>query len=220
MFALLIVAAVAVAATVQPPGVEDMRGWLSRAGPAAWAGIVLGLALALLTPAPRSVLSVLVGAVAGFTGGLVVVVLAGVLGGLAGYALSRWLGRAALLRLVGDRLARIEQRLARRAFLAVLIARISPVPFMVVSYAAGLSNVRLGPYLLGTAMGVLPGSVLYVGIGTSLSALIGWAPRWPAAAVALFAVVALSLSGAVWWWRRRPPPVADSPPVPSVGADS
>ena len=201
---LVLVTGVAVlaAATVEPPGAADVRDWLGGAGPAAWVLLVLGLALALVTPAPRSALSVAVGLVAGFWAGLLVVVLAAVLGGLAGYALSRWLGRAAVLRLAGDGLARFERRLDRRAFLAVVVARISPIPFVVVSYGAGLSGVRLGPYVLATTVGAVPGSVLYVGIGTSLAVVGTWVTGWPAV-VALGVLVVVGLAGTAWWRRRR-----------------
>lgn len=194
--------AVLAAATVDPPGVADVRDWLERAGPGAWVLLVLGLALALVTPAPRSALSVAVGVVAGFWAGLLVVVLAAVLGGLAGYALSRWLGREAVLRLAGDGLRRFERRVDRRAFLALVVARVSPIPFMVVSYGAGLTGVRLAPYALATTVGALPGSVLYVGIGTSLTVVAGWATGWPAVG-ALGVLVVAALSGAAWL-RRRP----------------
>ena len=199
---LVTVVAVLAAATVEPPAVADVRDWLERGGPVAWVLLVLALALALVTPAPRSALSVVVGVVAGFWAGLLVVVLAAVLGGLAGYVLSRWLGRAAVLRLAGDGLARFEQRLDRRAFLALVVARVSPVPFVVVSYAAGLSGVRLAPYVLATTVGAVPGSVLYVGIGTSLTVVGEWATGWPAV-VALGVLAAVAASGAVRWRRHR-----------------
>ena len=199
---LLTGVAVLAAATVEPPSVADVRDWLERVGPAAWVLLVLGLSLALVTPAPRSALSVAVGVVAGFWAGLLVVVLAAVLGGLAGYTLSRWLGREAVLRLAGSGLSRFERRLDRRAFLALVVARVSPIPFVVVSYAAGLSGVRLAPYVLATSVGALPGSVLYVGIGTSLTVVGGWATGWPAA-WALGALVVVGLSGATWGRRRR-----------------
>lgn len=190
------------AVTLEPPDGADVRDWLERVGPVAWVLLVLALALALVTPAPRSALSVVVGVVAGFWAGLLVVVVAAVLGGLAGYLLSRWLGRAAVLRLAGDGLARFEQRLDRRAFLALVVARVSPVPFMVVSYAAGLSGVRLAPYVLATTVGAVPGSVLYVGIGTSVTVVGEWATGWPAV-VALGVLAAVAASGAVRWRRHR-----------------
>jgi uncharacterized membrane protein YdjX (TVP38/TMEM64 family) len=165
--------------------------------------MVLGVAVALLTPVSRTALSVLVGAVAGFPAGLAVALSGGLLGGLAGFALSRWLGREAVTRLAGARLTRVDRVVSERAFVSVLSARIMPVaPFGLVSYAAGLSGVRLGPYLLGTAIGLVPWSVLYVGIGasvTSINSVTSLVDVVPALAV----VVLLALLAGYFWWRRR-----------------
>ena len=203
VLAVVTALAVTAAVTLDLPSVPDARVWADTAGPATWAAIVLVLAAALVTPAPRSAMSVFVGAVAGFPTGLTVVVLAGILGGLGGYVLSRSLGRAAFVRLIGDRLHRTEQFVARRGVVAVVVARVSPIPFMLVSYAAGLTGVRLTPYLLGTAVGVLPGSVLYVGVGASLTLLTPWASRFSALGVAILVLVAMAVAGVLVWRRRR-----------------
>ena len=63
--------------------------------------MVLGLALVLLAPVPRSALSVLVGLVAGFGPGLAVALAGGLLAALAAFGLSRTLGRSAATRLAG-----------------------------------------------------------------------------------------------------------------------
>ena len=206
VLAVVTALAVTAAVTLDLPSVPEARVWVDTAGPAAWAAIVLVLAAALVTPAPRSAMSVFVGAVAGFPTGLTVVVLAGILGGLAGYFLSRWLGRAAFVRLVGERLHRTEEFIARRGVLAVVVARVSPIPFVLVSYGAGLTGVPLTPYLLGTAVGVLPGSVLYVGVGASLSLLTPWASRLSAFGVGSLVLVALVLAGGLVWRRNRASP--------------
>ena len=197
---------VAVAVTLDLPSVPEARAWLDTAGPAVWAAIVLALAAALVTPAPRSAMSVFVGAVAGFPTGLTVVVLAGILGGLAGYGLSRWLGGPAFVRLAGDRLGRAEAFLERRGFLAVVAARVSPIPFVIVSYAAGLTGVPMTKYLLGTSVGVLPGSVVYVGVGASLSLLTPWAARLPVIGVGLVVLTAVAVTGVLLWRRGRASP--------------
>jgi uncharacterized membrane protein YdjX (TVP38/TMEM64 family) len=90
---LLAVGAVLVL-TVDLPSVGAVRGWVDGAGGAAWAAMVVGLALLLLAPVPRSALSVLLGVVAGFGPGLAVALAGGLLGGLAAFGLSRfWAGR-------------------------------------------------------------------------------------------------------------------------------
>jgi len=168
---LLLAAATAVALTVDRPGVPALRGWLDTAGPLGWTGVVLGVSGALMTPVPRTALSVLLGAAVGFPAGLAVAVAAGWLGGLGGFVLGRHLGRDAVARIAGRRLARADRLFRDRGFLAVVLARMSPVPFWVVSYAAGLSSIRWLPATLGTVVGVVPGAVLHVGIGASV---VGW----------------------------------------------
>lgn len=171
LLGLLLVVATVVALTVDRPGVPALRGWLDGAGPLGWAAVVLGVSGALMTPVPRTALSVLLGAAAGFPAGLAVAVVAGWLGGMGGFVLGRHLGRDAVARVAGRRLARADRLFRDRGFLAVVLARMSPVPFWVVSYAAGLSSIRWLPATLGTVVGVVPGAVLHVGIGASV---VGW----------------------------------------------
>ncbi|RBY97542.1 TVP38/TMEM64 family protein [Blastococcus sp. TF02-8] len=191
----------AFAATTSVPDISAVRTWLDATGPAAWLLMIVGLGLALATPLPRSVLSVLVGAVAGFPLGLAIVVVGSALGGLVGYAASRCLGRAALVQVAGRRLGPMEELLRRRGFLAVVTARVMPMmPFMAVSFAAGLTGVRLAPYTAGTVVGLLPGSILYVAIGSS-TALVDWST--PSVTSAFVVVVAVIVAGVTLAWRRR-----------------
>lgn len=169
MLLVVLLAGCAAALLVDLPEVATLRQWLADAGPAGWAVLVSGLALATLAPVPRTALSVLAGVLAGFWGGLALAVSSGVLGAAAGFTLARLLGRETVTRLAGPRLARADTLLAERGFLAVLIGRLTPVvPFTVVSYAGGLSGMRLRDHLAGTAVGLLPGTVLHVTIGATV----------------------------------------------------
>ena len=67
---LLIGAALAV--SVELSSVVDLGSWLRQGGAARWLTLVLGLAVALLTPISRMAMSLLVGAVTGFPAGLAV----------------------------------------------------------------------------------------------------------------------------------------------------
>jgi uncharacterized membrane protein YdjX (TVP38/TMEM64 family) len=171
LLGVLLAAATVVASTVERPGVPALQAWLDHAGPLGWTAVVLTVSGALMTPVPRTALSVLLGAAAGFPAGLAVAVLAGWVGGMGGFALGRYLGRDAVTRLTGPRLARADRLFRDRGFLAVVLARLSPVPFWIVSYAAGLSSIRWLPATFGTVVGVVPGAVLHVGIGASV---VGW----------------------------------------------
>ena len=212
---LVLLIGTTLAVSVELPSIAGMRSWLEEGGPARWIVLVLGLAAALLTPISRTVLSVLVGAVAGFPAGLAVALSGGLLGGLAGFALSRWLGREAVIRLAGARLAGLDRVVSERGFVSVLAARIMPVaPFVFVSYAAGLSGVRFVPYLLGTAVGLVPWSVLYVGIGASVTSIGSWTTLVDVV-LPVAVAVSLALLAVYFWWRGRAPQ-PDTRPTPTT----
>ncbi len=203
--ALVVVLAVGtvMALTVDVPDVATVRGWIDRTGTLGLLLLTAGVGLALVGPVPRTALSVLLGVVLGFWGGLAVALAGGMLGGLAAFALSRTLGRDAVARLEGPRLAAVDRVLADRGFGAVLAGRLLPVvPFSVLSHAAGLSAVPLGSYTAATALGLLPSTVLQVGVGASVPELSAWAARAGSPAVAAVTVAVLLGAGALLWRRR------------------
>jgi uncharacterized membrane protein YdjX (TVP38/TMEM64 family) len=198
--AVLLGTATALALTLDLPSTDVVRSWVDGAGPAAWAGMVLGLALVLLAPVPRSAVSVLVGVVLGFDPGVVLALGGGMLAGLAAFGLSRTLGRTAAVRLTGKRLARMDRLMTDRGFVAVLAGRLLPVmPFVVLSYGAGLTSIRWGPYALATAIGLVPSTIVQIGVGASAGAL---AERAGVITVAGGVVVVLVLASWVLIGRR------------------
>ncbi|MGY1831664.1 TVP38/TMEM64 family protein [Geodermatophilus sp. SYSU D01180] len=203
LLAVLAVATV-LALTVDLPDVAAVRRWVEGAGTPGLLLLTVAVGLVLVAPVPRTAVSVLLGVVLGFWTGLAVALAGGMLGGLVAFALSRALGRDAVTRLGGPRVAAVDRALAGRGFAAVLVGRLLPVvPFSVLSHSAGLSAVPLGPYLAATALGLVPGTVLQVGVGASVPGLSAWAARAGAPLVVLLAAVVLVVLGIVWLRRRR-----------------
>lgn len=63
---------------------------------------------------------------------------------------------------LGPRVQRLSARLARHGILAVAVVRIVPVaPYTVINLVAGATHIGRLPYLAGTAIGMLPGILLY-----------------------------------------------------------
>jgi uncharacterized membrane protein YdjX (TVP38/TMEM64 family) len=78
----------------------------------------------------------------------------------ASYGVGRFLGREVVQRLGGERINRLSQRLASRGLLAVVAVRLLPVaPFAVVNMVAGASHIRLRDLMLGTLIGISPGTL-------------------------------------------------------------
>ena len=56
----------------------------------------------------------------------------------------------------------------RRQGVAAVVARLTPVlPFTIVNYGAGVSAVPRRDFLVGTAVGIVPGTVGYAALGAS-----------------------------------------------------
>jgi uncharacterized membrane protein YdjX (TVP38/TMEM64 family) len=190
------------ALTVDLPDVDAVRAWVAGAGPAGWTAMVLGVAVVLLAPVPRSAVSALVGLVAGFGPGLAVAFTGALLAALAAFGLSRTLGRSAAMQLAGPRLERFDALVDRRGFVAVLAGRLLPmVPFVVLSYGAGLTSIGWTPYAAGTALGLLPSTVVQVGVGVSAGAIVAGAT--PLTVVSLLSGAVVLTALAAGGWRRR-----------------
>jgi len=83
------------------------------------------------------------------------------IGGLGAYAVARWLGRDTVARLVGGRLARIDEAAERNGFRTVFVLRAACLPFTPLSFALGLTRVRFGDYFWGTGLGLFLGTLLF-----------------------------------------------------------
>lgn len=200
---LVIVVGLILALTVGVPSVESVRATVDAAGGAGWVVLVIGTALLLLGPVPRSATSVVGGVVLGFWPGLAVAFAGGLIAGVCAFALSRTLGRETVQRLAGPRLVRFDALMTGRPFVSVLLGRLLPVlPFVAMSYGAGLLGIRFAPYLAATAVGLVPSTIVQVGIGASVGFVVsgGSALALVPAAAAVLAVTALA---AVTWRRGR-----------------
>jgi uncharacterized membrane protein YdjX (TVP38/TMEM64 family) len=69
----------------------------------------------------------------------------------------------------GSTIARIEEGVRRDAFSYLLALRLIPVmPFWLVNLAAGFVAIPLRTFLVATVLGILPGSLVYAGLGSGL----------------------------------------------------
>lgn len=162
---LLAIAAVVVAFTGLPTP-DEVRDRADEAGP--WGPILFGATFALLglLPVPLAPLSIAAGALFGFWVALGTVLAAGILSAAGTFGISRLLGRPAVASISGARVARLDAQLERRGLPTVIALRLVPImPFTVCNYACGLTVIPFRTYLIGTAIGIVPGSGAYVAVG-------------------------------------------------------
>lgn len=150
---------------------DRLQAAVAAAGPWGPLVYVVGHVLVSLVPVPKNLLAVIAGAVFGVAAGLVVAWVGAMAAALTGFWIARRLGRRRVTAVAGPRIERAQQALRERGFLAVVVARLAPVvPFTLVNYGAGVSEVSRRDFVLGTALGVVPGTVAYVLVGGSAGA--------------------------------------------------
>ena len=127
----------------------------------------------------------------------------------AAFSLGRGLARERVARRVetDPRFAAIDAAVGRSGFRIVLLLRLSPVfPFNLLNYALGLTRVTLRDFVLASWIGMLPGTFLYVYLGslaTSAAELAGGQrPDSGAAGQALFFGGLLATVSVTWMITR------------------
>jgi uncharacterized membrane protein YdjX (TVP38/TMEM64 family) len=124
--------------------------------------------------APVSPLAYGAGAVFGPFRGTFFVWLASLIGAAAGYWMARgaWSGTA--LRLLGRYASKLHRLRAQNTFLMTFRVQLLPIiPFGIFNYAAGASRLPFLRFMLGTALGIIPGTVAAVYIGDRISEGLG-----------------------------------------------
>ncbi len=199
VFAVVIVAFVVLETQVGFPSGTDVRGYFSGLGWIALPAFVGFYAAATLLPLPKAVCTIAGGAIFGFWVGFAVVLIGAVVGSTGAFAGARWLGRNSVRGLNVDRVRRLDAQIGRRGFVTVLITRLVPIiPFTTINYILGLTAVTLRSYVGATAIGIVPGTAVYVAVGA-----YGFSPgSWPFA-IAVGGVVVLSIVGIIHSRRVR-----------------
>ena len=152
--------------------VDWMRG-AGLVGAAAF-GAVYVLAAVLLLPA--SLLTLGAGLAYGPLWGTALVSPVSVVAATLAFVLGRTVARGWIARRTAadPRFRAVDAAIGRHGLKIVLLLRLSPVfPFNVLNYALGLTGVRLRDYVLGSFVGMLPGTFLYVYLGSLLGDVAG-----------------------------------------------
>jgi uncharacterized membrane protein YdjX (TVP38/TMEM64 family) len=187
--------------------VERVSGLLDQLRSAWWSPLALIAAYIVLCPlfVPASPMMIAGGVVFGPVWGTLYNIVGTFLGGSVTYFLGRALGRDFVRHLLGNRLKKVEQRIARRGFWSLVGIRFLPIPYPLVNYTAALAGVRPALFLTTTLLGLIPGNVVF----TYFASLIpkaaggdrsGLIVQFVSATVAL---VLLTLIPQIWAARRR-----------------
>ena len=181
---------------------ERITAWAHRFAGSPWAPafMIFAYTPAVLTLFPRALIT-LFGVVAfgpwlGFAYAMCGILLAAFLSYWAG----TWLDRGTVRRLAGPKLNHMIEQLRRRGLIAMTALRLVPLaPFVVEGVVAGAIRMSLWDFMLATAIGMLPGTLMATVFGHQLEAALR-DPRnvnlW------LIAAVIIGFGAATLWVRR------------------
>lgn len=210
---VLLVAISVVALLIGLPSHAELHSWLEGFRElGGWAAplFVAVYVVAALSPLPKPVFTLAAGGLFGVVEGLPLVLLGATAGAVLAFFLGRVLGRDGVQHLAGVGLERLDDRLTRHGLLAIVTLRLVPVvPYTALNYGAGLTAVRLRDFILGTVLGILPGTTAYVVLGASSRHPGSW-PAISALAV-LLVLIGVSLGVARRRRRRRRPALSGRP---------
>jgi uncharacterized membrane protein YdjX (TVP38/TMEM64 family) len=152
------------------------------------------------------VLSLVVGFVFGRWVGTALVVVAATVGATLVFLAARYLFADAARRRLGAVGAKLNAGFTGHAFSYLLFLRLVPLfPFFLVNLAPAFTTIPLRTYVLATAIGIVPGTFVYVNLGQALGridSLAGLVSAETLLAFALLGVVAL-LPVAWQRWKGR-----------------
>ena len=194
--------------------ITPLSGWADAARVLTWAesfARVPGAPVVILlayTPAaivlfPRPLITLLAVAAFGPWHGFVYAFLGILIAAMGTYALGLRLDRQAVRRIARGRLNRLSQVMRRRGVLAMTALRLVPVaPFAVVNIVAGAIRIQPMHFLVGSALGILPGTLVATVFGDQLVTGLrnpASIDPWVVAAV----IVLGALLGIATWSMRR-----------------
>lgn len=179
---------------------QDSLEWIQRLG--VW-GPVLFIAIyaaASVLFVPGSILTIGAGVLFGVVQGSVCVSVASTLGATGAFVVGRYLARDWVARKIAShgKFAAMDRAVADEGWKIVGLMRLSPAfPFTLLNYAFGLTRVSLRDYVLASWIGMMPGTVMYVYLGSLARA--GARPQsrtpaeWSLYGVGLLATIGVTL---------------------------
>jgi uncharacterized membrane protein YdjX (TVP38/TMEM64 family) len=180
---------------------QNVLDWIDQFG--IWGPVIFiaVYALAAVLFIPGSALTLGAGALFGVVRGSILVSLASTLGASLAFLIGRYVARDWVAKKVEEheKFKAVDQAVGREGWKIVGLTRLSPVfPFTFLNYAYGLTKVKFTHYVLASWIGMMPGTVMYVYLG-SLARLGGQAEKAGGAQIAMRILGLLATVGVTFY---------------------
>jgi uncharacterized membrane protein YdjX (TVP38/TMEM64 family) len=152
---------------------QNVLTWVDSLGAAGAIAFILLYTVATVLLIPASLITLGGGALFGVALGFLYVFVGAAIGATLAFLLGRYALRNWVTRRISanPKFKAIDQAIAREGFKIVLLTRLSPlIPFNLLNYGLGVTQVSLKDYLLGF-VGVIPATLMYVYFGSLAGSL-------------------------------------------------
>ena len=167
--------------------------------------LTVGYALASIIPIPlRDILKFAAAQVFGFLASTLIIWTGEIIAAAACFWIARLAGKDFIDQLFGARLATFNAKLKGAGWRTVAWLRVLPItPYRQFNFAAGLVDLRFGPYLAGSALGVLVRTAIMQALFTRLASLlvVYQVTLWQFFLASIAFVLTMGLG--FWWYVRR-----------------
>ena len=178
-----------------------LKDWIDSLG--IWGPITLGLIyiIATIIFVPGTLLTLVAGAVFGLGLGFITVSIASTIGASLAFLIARYFARDKVASMAKDNrhFDAIDAAIEEGGWKVVGLLRLSPaIPFNVQNYLYGLTKVKFWEYVLTSWIAMMPGTFMYIYLGTVSGAALGGdrekSPfEWVLMVVGLLATVAVTV---------------------------
>jgi uncharacterized membrane protein YdjX (TVP38/TMEM64 family) len=154
---------------------RDFNEWVGRMGAVGILVFIGVYVIATVLLAPGSILTIGAGFAFGLWKGFLAVSAGSTLGAALAFLVARFIARDKVEAIAkrNEKFRRIDNAIGREGAKLIFLLRLNPViPFNLSNYFYGLTGVRFWPYMLASWIGMIPGTFLYVYLGTAGQAAV------------------------------------------------
>jgi len=174
---------------------------ISKWEPGAGLGFSGLYCLATVLFLPGAILTLASGVLFGVIWGTIWVSLGSTVGATIAFLISRYLARDWIKRKIAgnNRFQNLDKALQREGWKVILLLRLSPIfPFNLLNYALGITAIPLRHYIVASWIGMLPGTILYVYIGSLAGNLANLVAGGRSRSTAEWIFYGLGLAATLW----------------------
>jgi uncharacterized membrane protein YdjX (TVP38/TMEM64 family) len=165
--AIVIVAAIIIAFRFLPVSdwLRHFQTYVRGLGALGYVVYVVVYAICVVAFIPASILTLGAGAIFGFVGGTIVVVIGATIGATLAFLLARTVMRKRIEEMTHSnaKFRALDRAIASEGMKIVFLVRLAVVfPFTYINYAFGLTAIPLWRYVLATFLGIIPATAAFV----------------------------------------------------------